>query len=410
MKDGKIVFSNNNIDIFEKLKNKAKENPDFRLSLLSNYYCNIFNYVIKRNEESIWYYGGNYKINSNDNNNLYLKLYKKEGFVYDFKSKKITIWFGTNLTDIETNIILSFLDEVGCDWFSKLFKVEPYSLISIKLFLKKTIIEKIINKKINNPKELLIEYCKTSLRYTPNNWKEIRDILSQRNLNSFVYNSKNIFKWTTNPFQTINNLITKNINFNCYNTILNYYAFIGKKINMHLWSENRFLNEIKHVKSQIINARYKCLNSESILPFNLGLVENNNIAFEVINNEKDLYHLCRTFHKNSYDSFNIVKNFTNFRHLFVKVIIDKTNVVVFRLSLINRQNEETHKVIDKYNLYITPVLYKEKENFDFIEEIISPYKSILLNFFLMSKNHKDREICYVESTYSSPFQNNDLAF
>ena len=387
MNNEQLIYCETNIDLFNTLKDKINNDKNVRLMLMDKSYSEIFDNSIKRNDNEIWFYSGKYYIKRSYQSNIYLKCYEKKGFKYDFHTKKITVWFGTVLRSLMIKHIFKFLECLGCDWFKKMFKCQQYSNISPNLFFTKTILEKIINKKINNPRELLIFYSKINLKYNTNQWKKLAVVLNNTSYCNFLLGNSKVFQCTYNPFDTIINIVNNDISRNKCEKIFEYYNIMNKKINAHLWSINRFNNESEHIECEMVKAKLSTYNHENLLPYKQYHIIHNNNKYEIIDNTIDLYLLYRMMNKTTYESISRVNLFEQKKAIFVKVTTSNGEYEIFRLS-ISILDGNFDNILDKYYLNIMRYNTKVKIQTDEIREALLPIKNKIINFLLENKNVK----------------------
>lgn len=80
-----------------------------------------------------------------------------EGFTYDKKKKKLSIWYGKLILKISAQLMESMLTDLKKEWF---LKMSP----DIQRLCNRALLERIIKNRITNPRDFIKAYLKTSLR------------------------------------------------------------------------------------------------------------------------------------------------------------------------------------------------------------------------------------------------------
>jgi len=167
-------------DISEKILDFLKKPSSIEKNIQYEYEINKMNTsfpkkVVYENDEKFFYLSCVVRL-VKFGSSYFLKETQKKGFSYNKKSKKLKLWFGTNLG--ERAFIKPFLSHINANWFDDI-------LIQ---FLTKGGLEKIIQGKITNP----IDYCKYYLR--ANKFKDASPKLFYRSLMNGGMNKHDLFR------------------------------------------------------------------------------------------------------------------------------------------------------------------------------------------------------------------------
>lgn len=248
---------------YQKLRDEIKNNPQKKLALLNTDFNDVFDKTIKFIDGGFRYYAVNYRIKFGKDGNMFLLPNKKNGFI--FKNGKITWWFNTkSINDIDYKVIVTILEKLKCDWILKYVKqYSQNTQFSLNFILNKEILEKILSKKITNPKQLIRTYTKSLFGIKCDNWKLMQyTIIHHCNMIPWLTSlrTKGVdFSILKNPSNSIKRMceiisINEPLNINSLTLILRYYSLLDKKIDVSKWSDRRFLNEYWHIQSLIKKA------------------------------------------------------------------------------------------------------------------------------------------------------------
>lgn len=180
----------------------------------------------------------------NFNNGFYLINSGKTGFTYDYKTKKIRFWFGSNIkTFIRQNykIFELFLRYKGVDWLNK--EKPLFNLLN------KTILEKILSGKITNPINLCDCYIKTSLKAKVPH-KLFYNYIKKKGGSLYFFNM--CLKVSDNHENLLKRLVkTDDLQPDLINDLINQCLALNRKINFN-WSNKRLKSEHDKLTEEMI--------------------------------------------------------------------------------------------------------------------------------------------------------------
>lgn len=399
----KKIIINSTMPEYLQLKDNMKRNKNTNLALLSSSISSIVDEFVKINDEKIWYYKADYFVRQGNCGNLFLQTIDKKGFVFDLKKKKITTWYNTNITNC-SKAILIMCKLLKIDWFVKFYNNERYSQLKKSIFMNKAIIERILAKKIRNQKSLFQTFCKIKFKHKLENWKFFRQFLMDYHVDEYLMSNFLFFKL----FQIANKPIESYIHyFELFNNnanfrlIVNYYYLQNKKINMHIWSANRFRNEIYHIKSLIVNESYQLLNDIDLFPLpNDFKIESDEVKIRLIKTSKELYRVCKSIHMNTDDSFSNAFKLQK-KHFLYMLVEEDNNKSLYRMSLYRQDNPDNDNIIQKYHYNLDKV-HKIGKDITNVENIIRPYENVIINALYLHK--KNNRSCIINNQYSNSYE------
>lgn len=400
----KKVIINSTMPDYLRLRDKVKTNKSLKIALLSQSVTSIVDEYVKINDEKIWYYKADYMVRQGSSNNLFLQHTDKKGFVFDLQKKKLTTWYNTNLA-ICVKAILIMCKLLKIDWFIDFYNDERYSQIRKSIFLTKPIIERILAKKITNQKSLFQTFCKIKFKNKIENWKKFRQFLNDYNIDEYVMSNflfYKLFQVATKPIESYMHYFEHFNNNSNFRLIINYYYLQNKKINMHIWSNNRFKNEIYHIKSMIVNENYNLLNDIDLFPLPKDFkIDCDDYDITFIKTSKELYNICRSLNMNTDDAFKHAFKMQDNGYLYM-LAKDDCNKILYRLTLytINAESD-SDSIIQNYHLSIE-VIHKIGKSINNIENIVNPYENIIVNALFVHKRNKRRKI--LNSQYSNSYE------
>lgn len=284
---------------------------------------------------------------------------KTSGLTYDKHTHKIKLWLGSK---IESLPIPKFFKYLGIDWVENMSKSLHYKNINVKkLFKTKTVLEKIINGKITNPKKLIQCFLKTSVKYKFH-WKLARTFLNYNNYTSLSGNHSNFLiqlsKYTINPNESLklflhlydkkeeltqsrrtntpilenfwdgfplpslisNNIeqsernILNHIQFLCFT--LKNYNFLEEKMNFK-WSTKRLMRELEKTNHYLKTYEAMCKDCTSIpyvgelrLPLDTKLITSENMCYNenILIGESLSYKWDNIFHRKIFAISFVIEN------------------------------------------------------------------------------------------------------
>jgi hypothetical protein len=203
---------------------------------------------------------------------------KRIGFTYNKETKKLSLWFGANISLFTNNSSFSkFLKLYNHNWISN----EPF-LFNI---LTRCSLEKILNGKITNPIQLCKYYLRTSLKSKASPKLFYKYIKSGDCNNGNLYKLSHYFKVDNNHDNILNKVLEHVKPYKHLTDLIQQCLSLDKKINFN-WSEKRFdlehtnlTNEIlkfelENIKNNVVN-----YSGELILPHGCELLTTQNNVF-----------------------------------------------------------------------------------------------------------------------------------
>lgn len=194
---------------------------------------------IAESEEKIYYSYTNKKIMFNVNSGFFVKIYDKCGFTFNKETKKLKSWFGKPVTHYAHSFD-SIFTSLGLEWVKPVY----YDLIN------RLTLEKILAKKITNPKELVRHYLNNTKKLKKLNlsYKHYDKIINHLNsgnaggLSLFIINrgitvakdGNNYLKYLVNNIDEKNKILLDSI----YKDMINQALILDDKIDFN-WSKKR---------------------------------------------------------------------------------------------------------------------------------------------------------------------------
>lgn len=179
----------------------------------------------------------------NFNNGFYLTNSGKSGFTYDYKTKKVRFWFGSNIKSFIKKYYLifgEFLRYQRVDWLNN-----EKGLFNL---LNKTILEKILSGKITNPVDMCDCYIKTSLKAKAPA-KLFYNYIKKKENNIYFFNM--CLKVSDNHENLLKRLLKGENLPQDFNDYINQCLALNRKINFN-WSDKRFKSEHDKLTDEMI--------------------------------------------------------------------------------------------------------------------------------------------------------------
>lgn len=400
---------------YQKLRDEIKTNPQKKLALLNTDFNDVFDKTIKFIDGGFRYYAVNYRIKFGKDGNMFLLPNKKDGFI--FKNGKITWWFNTkSINDIDYKVLVTILEKLKCDWILKYVKQYSQNTpFSLKYILNKEILEKILSKKITNPKQLVRTYSKSLFGIKCDNWKLMQyTMIHHCNMIPWLISLRtkgvdfSILKNPSNSIKRMCEIISRNepVNINSLTLILRYYSLLDKKIDVSKWSDRRFLNEYWHIQSLIKKANM--LTDENIYGCDLSF----DTVFgtvKLITNEMEFAKLMGECNVNTSTRPKWLKHFRYKKSLFLCLQTPNGNMLYqcrFAVKMITKKE----KTLQKYTYLMQVNMLHNSPNINItIRDIITaldmykPKLSKLLNYDVNLQNSYNLDCSNVLNEYVLPF-------
>lgn len=287
------ILLDDNMSQYEEFKREYSKRPSKWLKYMQSGVEYKQEFIIN-NDTCVRYYKAIYSLKFSFNGTPFLTKKNCHCLKFDKKSNKLSLFNFDGIKNYPR--LISFINQVlKVEWFDKMFTSESYSGINKQIFFNKTILEKIWSKKITNPKDLLIFYCKRMLSVKNISWNIIRQWL-QLGGQHYMINRTRLIKiidtWVNNPNLFITKIVTLEKNGELTNMFLedvNDYLFqliaTQTHSNIAYWSMKRFTEEHSKLTAKIMEDELAEKNKELLYSdeYNQYLPKNINCSF--INSE-----------------------------------------------------------------------------------------------------------------------------
>lgn len=214
-------------------------------------------YVCSCNVEGkIWFCANNYRLMFSDH--LYLRKIKYRGL--SFHENKLKVWAGSNIENLfSITYFNEFIKLCGLEW------IESFLLHPRAHMLTKTLLEKIFQKKITNPHDLVKWYVKYSLKDKSISPRLLLDVVMK---GIDIRDIRRSFKCMENKNHYLEFLLNDLKRSPHLNDLIKQGLILGKKININ-WSKNR----MEHVHNKW---------TKEIMEKEIDFIENYELNYEKI--------------------------------------------------------------------------------------------------------------------------------
>jgi len=146
-----VLWGQDSIDLMEKHKSDSPEKQRYDF-----YKGNLYpiTYSNRKETDTHVYWSISNRQPRFENGKLFYSNQNSQGATYDKSTKKLKIWFGTNMYQFDERLKLDILKFFGVDWY--------ITLGNHKSLMNASMLQKMINGKITNHRDYIKAYLKTS--------------------------------------------------------------------------------------------------------------------------------------------------------------------------------------------------------------------------------------------------------
>ena len=236
--DGKTLYN-------EKYKFLLEQDVEYQKLKFYSGQIHSFEYSSKKITSTHIYWSTSIKTPMFENNKLFFKHKNTSGASYDRKTKKIKIWFGQSIRDLNSNLRV----EIFCHLIPWFISSNDYTIRQNYItIITNGILNRMIKGSIKCNEDIIKAFCKYNPYRTFNlDTKKLNIVLSETsyiNLRQFKY----VFLASENPNDVVDFMYNNRKSTSSYITdhieISKLALSIGEKINIY-WNNTKYTN--KHV-------------------------------------------------------------------------------------------------------------------------------------------------------------------